>query len=114
MHIDDVKRIFNKHSNDLAFLIGNGINLHYKNDNLSWKDLLLDLWEKHSHDTQTTIPDGITFTEFPQPITVCNPQPITVCNCDGFRHKRFSTNNAVIFSGERESIRHARSEKAVG
>lgn len=72
MKIDDVKRVFNRHSNDLAFLIGNGINLHYKNDNLSWKDLLLDLWGEHSFDTQTTIPDGISFTEFYDALEIQN------------------------------------------
>lgn len=72
MDIIDVKRIFERQSNDIAFLIGNGINLHYKNDNLSWKDLLLDLWDSYSFDTQTTIPEGISFTEFYDALEIQN------------------------------------------
>lgn len=74
MNTSEIKRIFSRHSNDIAFLIGNGINLHYKNDNLSWKDLLLDLWDKYSFDTQTIIPDGITFTEFYDALEIQNAE----------------------------------------
>ncbi|MDH5573406.1 MAG: SIR2 family protein [Gammaproteobacteria bacterium] len=48
----------------MAFIIGNGINLHYNKGKVSWNDLLLDLWDKYSFNTQSTIPEGISFTEF--------------------------------------------------
>ena len=72
MNVNDVKNIFSRHSHDIAFLIGNGINQHYENDNISWKNLLLDLWDNHSFDTQTTIPDGISFTEFYDALEIQN------------------------------------------
>ena len=72
MTVNDVKWIFQKHSNDIAFLIGNGINLHYRNDSISWKDLLLELWDNYSFDTQTTIPEGISFTEFYDALEIQN------------------------------------------
>lgn len=74
MDVKDIKGIFSRHSQNIAFLIGNGINLHYKNDNISWKDLLLDLWDSHSFDTLTTIPDGITFTEFYDALEIQNAE----------------------------------------
>ena len=74
MDTKDVKRIFDQHKNDLAFVIGNGINLHYKNDNLSWKDLLLDLWGRYSSDKLTSIPEGISFTEFFDALEIQNTQ----------------------------------------
>lgn len=72
MNVKDVKDIFQKHSNDIAFLIGNGINLHYRNESISWKDLLLNLWDAHSFDTQTIIPSGISFTEFYDALEIQN------------------------------------------
>ena len=64
MNIQDINSIFSRHKNDLAFILGNGINLHYNKDNVSWTDLLLDLWDAHSFNTQSVIPSGITLTEF--------------------------------------------------
>lgn len=72
MKLNEVKNIFSRHSGDIAFLIGNGINLYYKNDNISWKNLLLDLWDNHSFDTQSSIPDGISFTEFYDALEIQN------------------------------------------
>ncbi|MDA9773689.1 SIR2 family protein [Saprospiraceae bacterium] len=64
MTVEDVKRLLERNSNDLAFVLGNGINLHYRNDGISWKDLLLDLWKNHSTRPLSSIPAGISFTEF--------------------------------------------------
>jgi len=72
MTVNDVKGIFRKYSNDIAFLIGNGINLHYGNDSISWKELLLGLWDNYSFDTQTTIPEGVSFTEFYDALEIQN------------------------------------------
>ena len=72
MQVAQAKNILSNHKNDLAFLIGNGINLHYKNDNLSWKDLLLTLWSRHASELQSSIPEGITFTEFYDALEILN------------------------------------------
>ena len=74
MNASEIKQIFTRYSNDIAFLIGNGINLYYRNDNLSWKDLLLYLWGKYSSDKQTIIPDGISFTEFYDALEIQNAE----------------------------------------
>ncbi|MFY0631922.1 MAG: SIR2 family protein [Flavobacteriaceae bacterium] len=64
MNVKEVKDIFSREENDMAFLIGNGINLYYEKENISWNNLLLDLWGQHSSNAQSSIPDGISFTEF--------------------------------------------------
>ena len=74
MNASEIKQIFTRYSNDIAFLIGNGINLYYRNDNLSWKYLLLYLWGKYSSDKQTIIPDGISFTEFYDALEIQNAE----------------------------------------
>ncbi len=72
MNKTEIKNIIEENSRDIAFLIGNGINLHYSQDNVSWKSLLLDLWNSHSPDTQSSIPSGITFTEFYDALEIQN------------------------------------------
>jgi len=72
MNIDEIKEIISKNSQDIAFIIGNGINLHFNKNNSSWKDLLLDLWSKHSFYTQSNIPSGISFTEFYDALEIQN------------------------------------------
>lgn len=64
MSVNNIKKIFSRNRNDLAFIFGNGINLHYNESNVSWSDLLLDLWGAYSFNTKSSIPTGITFTEF--------------------------------------------------
>jgi len=64
MTVSQVRKIFDQNSNDIAFILGNGINLYYKNDGISWNDLLLELWSDHSFSKLSSIPDGISFTEF--------------------------------------------------
>jgi len=64
MDVAKVKTIFSRNRNDIAFIFGNGINLYYNKDNVSWNDLLLDLWDEYSFNTKSSIPNGISFTEF--------------------------------------------------
>ncbi len=68
----EVKETFERNRNDIAFLLGNGINIHFGNDGISWKDLLLDLWKDHSFNTQSIIPEGVTFTEFYDALEIQN------------------------------------------
>jgi len=63
MHVDEVKRVIERNKKRMAFLVGNGINKYFKTS-FSWSDLLLELWEKFSFNTQSIIPKGISFTEF--------------------------------------------------
>jgi len=72
MSLSVAKSVLHNNRNDIAFVFGNGINLHYNESNVSWKDLLLDLWDRHSFNTQSTIPDGITFTEFYDALEIQN------------------------------------------
>jgi len=72
MEPKQIKRIISKNSNDIAFLIGNGINHFYNKENLSWNDLLLQLWEKHSFVTVSEIPKGISLTEFYDTLEIQN------------------------------------------
>jgi len=74
MTTQEIRNIFNRHSDNIAFFIGNGINYYYDNDNLSWSNLLLDLWDNYSFDTQSTIPNGITFTEFYDALEIQNAE----------------------------------------
>lgn len=72
MTVDEIRRMITRNSNDMAFIIGNGINLYFNKNNSSWNDLLLDLWDKHSFDTQSIIPSGISFTEFYDALEIQN------------------------------------------
>lgn len=60
------QKIITKPSNQIAFILGNGINRFAYGDNVdpSWSKLLLDAWEGASFSTITNIDEGITFTEF--------------------------------------------------
>lgn len=65
MTISEIKQIISKNQDDLAFVIGNGINRYPNNPNaLSWDDLLIQLWDKVSFQTLTRRPNGISLTEF--------------------------------------------------
>jgi hypothetical protein len=61
---EEIQEILSNHQEDLAFILGNGINLHYQKDNVSWYNLLLDLWKTHADEPMDEIPEGISFIEF--------------------------------------------------
>ncbi|WP_321992530.1 SIR2 family protein [Marispirochaeta aestuarii] len=62
MKPESVKRIVDNRENDLAFIIGNGINRYYGTSK-SWEDILLELWKKFSYNTLGFRPNGISLTE---------------------------------------------------
>ncbi len=65
MTISEIKQIIKSNQDDIAFVIGNGINRYPNNPNaLSWDDLLIQLWDKVSLQTLTKRPNGISLTEF--------------------------------------------------
>ncbi len=72
MKKEEIKEILLGYSNEIAFVIGNGINLHFNQKNISWQDLLLDLWHDNLIDTKTEIPEGISFTEFYDALEIQN------------------------------------------
>ncbi len=60
----EIQHILSENKKNLAFILGNGINLHYQKDNVSWYNLLLDLWKAHADEPMDEIPEGISFIEF--------------------------------------------------
>lgn len=72
--IEEVRNILDNNCNNLAFLLGNGINRYYKNESISWEKLLLDLWNNFSSpdNMQNEIFKGISFTEYYDAIEIQN------------------------------------------
>jgi len=66
--VDVVKNILNNNQNNIAFIVGNGLNNYSANKsgnfNLSWEQMLKELWGKISHDELSYLPKGTSFTEF--------------------------------------------------
>ena len=60
----EIKQLLSDHKEDLGFILGNGINLHYQKDNVSWYNLLLNLWKAHADEPMDEIPEGFSFIEF--------------------------------------------------
>ncbi|MDX6384450.1 MAG: hypothetical protein QOK48_2023 [Blastocatellia bacterium] len=65
MSTNSIDNILRTHRRDLAFIVGNGINL-YGNGTIShsWHELLITLWQQHTDRAKETIPEGIALTEF--------------------------------------------------
>ena len=60
-----LNNIISRNKKDIAFLIGNGINLFQNNSNvLSWNDLLIKLLKKFTQLPNHKLPVGISTTEF--------------------------------------------------
>jgi len=81
MNINSIKNLLERNKSDIAFIVGNGINRHFNDNNqISWEDLLLDLWDKYLFSTQSSIPDGISFTEFYDILEINNYETINNFN----------------------------------
>lgn len=59
-----IKQFIDEHPNDLAIVIGNGINRYGNQDALSWDGLLMNLWKKVSKEELKGRPEGCSLTEF--------------------------------------------------
>lgn len=72
--IEKLKQILHENGNESAFVLGNGINRFYNQDNLSWEKLLLNLWNHYTSIElhQKRIFKGISFTEFYDAIELQN------------------------------------------
>ena len=61
----NLKKLLNTQSQQLALVIGNGINRYNSTAGLnSWDAMLLELWERHTQEDAQIIPLGISLTEF--------------------------------------------------
>jgi len=81
MTIESIKQKMNDHSNDIAFIIGNGINRYQTNsDMLPWDSLLINLWKKVTNNSIKQIPKGISLTEFYDILDLENQQNIDIQN----------------------------------
>lgn len=63
MSLNQISNILNSEIEDIAFVIGNGINLHNGSNNLSWINLLKSLWQNITGKSED-IPNGISLTEY--------------------------------------------------
>lgn len=60
-----LQQILTENHQQLALIIGNGINRYNSTSKVnSWDKMLLELWEKHTHVDSTIVPQGISLTEF--------------------------------------------------
>ena len=65
MTAQEIQNILRHNKDDIAFIIGNGINRYASNNSaLSWDDLLTGLWGKVSENGPIRRPRGISLTEF--------------------------------------------------
>ncbi|MFQ3676103.1 MAG: hypothetical protein SNJ64_06145 [Endomicrobiia bacterium] len=79
MTTNQIKEIIHRNKNDIAFLVGNGVNRFPDNPNaLSWDDLLIKLWDKVSLQTLSSRPNGISLTEFYDILELQNTQEINL------------------------------------
>ena len=59
----NLKKLLNTQSQQLALVIGNGINRYNSTAGLnSWDAMLLELWERHTQEDAQIIPLGISLT----------------------------------------------------
>ena len=64
--LGSIKNVLCQNKQDLAFIVGNGINRFAYDQSLdtSWDGLLLNVWQKISRKTLSNISQGISLTEF--------------------------------------------------
>lgn len=80
MTTDQIKEIIRQNQNDIAFIVGNGVNRYPNTPNaLSWDDLLIQLWKKVLPESHlSSIPVGISLTEFYDVLELENTQDINL------------------------------------
>jgi len=64
MTVQEAKNKLFQQPDQLAFLLGNGINRYYNQNNTSWYKFLLETWNEICDEQRDTIPEGISITEF--------------------------------------------------
>lgn len=82
--IEDVQGILDENRHEIAFIIGNGLNNYLSKEkgipSLSWKDMLLKLWNLVSIDPIIEFPNGTSFTEFYDILELKNNNNIRIEN----------------------------------
>jgi hypothetical protein len=74
----EIKNIIEQNENEIAFIVGNGINRYPNNPiAISWDELLLKLWDKFSPDVFNEMPKGMTITEFYDLLDIANGDSIS-------------------------------------
>lgn len=69
------KTIIEQNKDDIAFIVGNGINRYPNNPKaISWDALLMKLWQQFSPNEFKEIPKGVTITEFYDLLDLANTQ----------------------------------------
>ena len=65
LNLNGIRKELKQNRQDLAFIIGNGVNRYQsKKTSASWKDLLLHLYQNVTGKKLANIEDGILYTEF--------------------------------------------------
>ncbi|HWV75168.1 MAG TPA: hypothetical protein VN040_25790 [Pseudosphingobacterium sp.] len=60
-----LKQLIEDNKDDIAIIVGNGINRYLEQKGgFSWDDLLIDLWKTFNPGVYSKMPEGITVTEF--------------------------------------------------
>lgn len=90
----NLKALLKNNHAHMALIIGNGINRYNSDAGLSsWDAMLLELWERHTHDEPKDIPLGISLTEFYDALDLSsnavskNLQKEFCCFLDGWQAK---------------------------
>lgn len=74
-----IKKIIEMNRNGIAFVVGNGINRYLNNrDDLSWDDLLMQLWGKVPANKLAIKLNGVSLTEFYDILELKNTQNINL------------------------------------
>ena len=69
------RNMLSDYSNNIAFIVGNGINRYQENSgSISWDQLLLRLWQRFAPNIFEAVPQGITITEFYDLLDLANQE----------------------------------------
>ena len=74
----DFKTVLAQNKNDIAFIVGNGINRYPNNPKaISWDALLMQLWQDFSPDSYSEVPKGVSITEFYDLLELASPATLS-------------------------------------
>ncbi len=89
--IQEIKNKLFEHPDNVAFLLGNGINRYYNQNNTSWYKFLLQTWNEISDGKRNTIPEGISITEFYDTLELHHENPSQSTKIEKFIKARMQT-----------------------
>lgn len=88
---DEIRKIISDNRDNLAFLIGNGIHYQFKDCELSWDDLIKQLWRKYVDDRDRLIGD-MSLTEIYDIIEI---NAIEILQKEEFERQKVSLSNIL-------------------